>query len=532
MIKRLITLSAFILGAFLLLPITANAKEMTLKDYGKGFIMPADLKLTDEDGKIYKSPTMDPSLWAPKAKDEIEDLEETMELDNGMTAYRYWTKGIDGQYYPNVSLCDENNKEIFRAGRDFANNLVVFMEDEKGNSLRSTYSYTYNKYEDGKAITCSEDAGKPNQMEQYYADERRTYSEHYYYNPDEGVGVGEPSVSVHESYWGEDGFKESDGYIVDGEYVKVPAGLAEPIVFDDFEYTIAEPVTLTKTQWKACEDSDFKEGSHHICASYESLLAGQTLYPAKMVVDKVYDDGRVEKVEFIMHFTKEHIEMMEEKGIMVRAYMDTNSDGLPVAHYDVIKMECPLYLYDELFASQTVIVAKSPKAEEMFRKQEEIIQKKKDALVKSYDRQEDIANTEAKLIAETTDSNGNTEYQQPIVGDVPTINGILPVVAVTHIENGHTLVDFYDANWNRAAHIDSFENDYLNYKYVYFTEVAVLDNGGFIARLGGTDDPSYGGNLGGFQVGETETDNGMTGITEYYEQNWGAPENYGEGSGE
>jgi len=168
----------------------------------------------------------------------------------------------------------------------------------------------------------------------------------------------------------------------------------------------------------------------------------------------------------------------------------------------------------------------------MFRKQEEIIQKKKDALVKSYDRQEDIANTEAKLIAETTDSNGNTEYQQPIVGDVPTINGILPVVAVTHIENGHTLVDFYDANWNRAAHIDSFENDYLNYKYVYFTEVAVLDNGGFIARLAGTDDPSYGGNLGGFQVGETETDNGMTGITEYYEQNWGAPENYGEGSGE
>ena len=186
MIKRLITLSAFILGAFLLLPITANAKEMTLKDYGNGFYMPADLKLTDADGKIYKSPTLDPSLWAPKDKEDIEEMQETLELDR--------------QYYPNVSLCDKNDKEIYRTGRDFANNLVVYMEDEKGNTLRSTYSYSWNKYEDGKAISCNQDAGKPNQMEQYYADERRTYSEHYYYNPDEGVGVGEPSVSVHESY--------------------------------------------------------------------------------------------------------------------------------------------------------------------------------------------------------------------------------------------------------------------------------------------------------------------------------------------
>ncbi len=55
--------AAIVIGGMMLLPVEAQAKELTLKDYGNGFYLPESFDLRDSDGKILTSPTLEPSQW-------------------------------------------------------------------------------------------------------------------------------------------------------------------------------------------------------------------------------------------------------------------------------------------------------------------------------------------------------------------------------------------------------------------------------------------------------------------------------------
>ena len=64
------------------------------------------------------------------------------------------------------------------------------------------------------------------------------------------------------------------------------------------------------------------------------------------------------------------------------------------------------------------------------------------------------------------------------------------------------------------------DKSHTNYQYVYFTDLSLLDNGMVVFMVAGTDDAGMSGNLNQFDQGTTDTDQGSTGITSYY-QDWG-----------
>ncbi len=500
--------SSFILGLFLF-PVTTHASELTLKDYGNGFYLPTTFELKGADGSMLTAPTMDPSVWKPGTWQEKEE----MELDNGMTATKWWKKAEDGKAYPCISVYDEEGTEVFRAGRDMANQLVVFMEDSAGNTLYSDYTVTKLRYQEGKAASFSTDNACPRSMEQFDASSNSTHRESYTYDPD---GKEEPIITAYDSYWDENGFSEKNQMIIEGQVVSEWKD-GEGIFFEDFEYSLREPASLTKEQWKSIEPC-FQEGDYHICPAYTYLMAGQTLEPVKIL--KTREDGEV--IESIMYFTQAHIEIMEDEDVMVRRSIREGEER--VIHYDVILKKCPLYLYDELLASPTITVARSAKAEEMFRKQDEYQQKLKDAVVKGTDRMGNVSETDGTAgegtqaaAASSTMINGNTSWTQKIVGDVVAINGMVPEYCITMESNGHVLLNIYDRDYNFICGSDNgTDKGFTDYQYVYFTMVSIIDNGGVILRVDGTNDAGMSGNLGHINNGQTETDNGMSGVTDYY----------------
>ena len=500
------------LGGIMLFPIRAYATELTLTDYGDGFYLPTSFDLRDADGKILTAPKLDTSLWGAGEYEE----EKEMTLDNGMKAVRWWKKTDDGQAYPCVSVYDESGKELYRAGRDACNELVVYMGNEEGDTMLSHYTKTTVRYEDGTTVAYIEDYDQPRSMEQYYADEKRSRSEGYNYDPDAKPGEGDPVITVNENYWDGEGFRERGETIVNGQVVSTYQDV-DVITFDDWEFTLEQPVALTKEKIKEVEPC-FKEGDTHICPSYTSLLVGQPL----VAFNTVTIDENGEQVSTIRYYLKEHLEIMEENGFIIRPHLENGKDGAPYIMFDVIKKECPLYLYDELLASEPLAVkVTSAKAEEMFKKQDELLKNKKAAIIKGEDRQAEVESDDKVGPSNYSEKNGEPTWTQKIVGDVVPISGGTPAYCVTRLWEGHVFVEILDANMQRLDKEDyAFGTDYTNYEYVYFTMIDILDNGTCVFKIAGTDDAGKGGNLNRTNMGEVETENGMTGNTTYY-QDWG-----------
>lgn len=515
----------------MLFPVKAQAKELTLKDYGNGFYLPEDFNLRDSDGKILTAPKLDTSLWGAGTYEE----EKEMQLDNGMKAVRWWKKTDDGKAFPCVSVYNESGKEVYRAGRDNCNELVVYMGNEEGDTMLTHYTKTTVRYEDGTTVAYVEDCDQPRSMEQYYADERRSRSEGYNYDPD-SMGA-EPMITANETYWDGEGFRERGETIINGQVVSSYSDV-DVVQFDDWEFTVQEPVALTKEKVKRLEPC-FEEGDTHICPSYTSLLAGQPL----VAFNTVTIDENGEQVSTIRYYLKEHLDIMEENGYIIRPHLENGKDGAPYIMYDVIKKECPLYLYDELLASESpAVLVTSAKAEEMFKKQDELLKTKKDAIIKGEDRQAEIEAADPGVITSiNSEQSGEQTWMQKIVGDVVPISGGTPVYCSTRLWEGHVFVEILDANFQRLDKEDyAFGTDYTNYEYVYFTMIDILDNGTCVFKIAGTDDAGKGGNLNRTNLGEVETENGMTGNTTYY-QDWGGgvgidpntgqPFEYGAGDG-
>ncbi len=522
---------AIVTGGMMMIPIKAQAEELTLVDYGDGFYLPEDFNLRDSDGKIYTAPKLDTSQWGAGTYED----EKEMQLDNGMKAVRWWKKTDDGKAYPCVSVYNESGKEVFRAGRDNCDELVVFMGNEEGDTMLSHYTKTTVRYEDGTTVAYVDDYEQPRSMEQYYADEKRTRSESYSYDPDSKDT--EPMITTIETYWDGEGFRERGETILNGQVVSSYSDV-DVIQFDDWEFALEEPVSLTKEMVKRLEPC-FQEGDTHICPSYTSLLVGQPL----IAFNTVTVDENGEQVSTIRYYLKEHLDIMEENGYIIRPHLENGQDGTPYIMYDVIKKECPLYLYDELLASETpAILVTSAKAEAMFKKQDELMQTKKDAIIKGEDRQDELESDKSGSdVSTNSEVNGESPRIQKIAGDVVPINGGTPVYCETRIRDGHTLVSILDADLNQLVKADyAFGTDYTNYEYVYFTMLDITDNGYCLFQIAGTDNAGMSGNFNKTSVGEMETDKGMTGDTNYY-QDWGGsvgidpntgqPFEYGAGDG-
>ena len=498
------------IGVMILLPIKTQAKELKIKDYGNGFYLPEDFDLRDSDGKILTAPKLDTSLWGAGTYEE----EQEMQLDNGLKAVKWWKKTDNGKAFPCVSVYNESGKEVYRAGRDNCNELVVYMGNEEGDTMLSHYTKTTVRYEDGTTVAYVEDCAQPRSMEQYYADERRSRSEGYNYDPDSKDA--EPMITANETYWDGEGFRERGETIINGQVVSSYRDV-DVVQFDDWEFTVQEPVALTKEKVKRLEPC-FEEGDTHICPSYTSLLEGQPL----VAFNTVTIDENGEQVSTIRYYLKEHLEIMEENGFIIRPHLENGKDGAPYIMYDVIKKECPLYLYDELLASEPPAVkVTSAKAEEMFKKQDELLKNKKAAIIKGEDRQAEVESDDKVGPSNYSEKNGEPTWTQKIVGDVVPISGGTPVYCVTRLWEGHVFVEILDANMQLLDKEDyAFGTDYTNYEYVYFTMIDILDNGTCVFMIAGTDDAGKGGNLNRTSMGDVETENGMTGNTTYY-QDWG-----------
>ena len=322
-----------------------------------------------------------------------------------------------------------------------------------------------------------------------------------------------------------------------GEYLEIINGEVvsswedtDVITFDDFEYQVKEPLNLTKQEWKMLEPC-FVEGDHHICPTYTSALAGQPLTGIKVIM--VNEAG--EEKETVMYFTDAHIDIMEDENVLIRRhveYADGTNGTEPVIRYDVIKKQCPLYLYDEMFASAELVECRSPKAEEMFRRQQELEQKKRDAVIRGSERQieeTDSAGGDAAAGGEQEGSapsnsstyserDGEPLWTQKVVGDVVPIDGKIPVMLETWEHDGHVLLTLRDEDYNIVKSADlGADKSHTNYEYVYFTELDLLDNGMVVFTIAGTDDAGMSGNLNQFDQGVTDTDKGSTGITSYYQ---------------
>ena len=84
--KKLLLSLCVAAGGLILLPMTLDAEEVTLKDMGNGFYLPTSFELRDSDGSLRTSPKIDPALFeAGSCQDE-----ERTTLDNGMTAVKWW----------------------------------------------------------------------------------------------------------------------------------------------------------------------------------------------------------------------------------------------------------------------------------------------------------------------------------------------------------------------------------------------------------------------------------------------------------
>ena len=514
MIKKLIvTLSVMLAGA-LFLPAAVKAEDLTLVDKGNGFYLPATFNLKASDGSMLKSPKMDPSLWEAGTPGEGEELA----LEDGKTARKWWIE-VGGVSYPCVSVYDQNGDEVYRAGRNRCGELTVYLKDEEGNTLLSDYTKYEMRYQGGKEVASYTDLAEPRSMEQFDAAKNVTHYESY--TPSSDAVTGEelpPIINAHDAYWDENGAVKNNQLIINGEVASTWDD-SDAIVFDDFEYTIKEPVTMTKQEWKMLEPC-YTEGDTHICPSYTTALAGQPLVGVK--VPMLNDQG--EYVESIMYFTEPHLQIMEDENVLVRRhveYPDGTSAEEPVIYYDVILKHCPLYLYDELFASETITVATSKKAEEMFQKQEELQKAREEAIIRGSERRPDetetLGSTEAAAGGNPSMRDGDPVWTQKIVGDVVPINGKVPETMETWDHDGHILVTLRDADGGIVASADfgAEGKGHTDYKYVYFTELALIDNGMVVFRVEGTDDAGMGGNLGMVDYGTTDTDQGPSGITQY-----------------
>ena len=529
-ICSMVAMAAVAIGAMMLAPAEVQAKELVLKDYGNGFYLPEDFNLRDSDGKILTAPKLDTSVWGAGTYEE----EKEMQLDNGMKAVKWWKKTDDGKAFPCVSVYDESGMELYRAGRDNCNELVVYMGNEDGDTMLSHYTKTTVRYEDGTTVAYVDDYEQPRTMEQYYADEKRSRSESYSYDSDYPDDV---MITANETYWDGEGFREKGETFINGQLVSSYSDV-DVITFDDWEFTVQEPVALTKELVKRLEPC-FQEGDTHICPSYTSLLEGQPL----IAFNTVTTDENGDQVSTIRYYLKEHLEIMEENGYIIRPHLENGQDGTPYIMYDVIKKECPLYLYDELLASETpALLVTSAKAEEMFKKQDEFLQGKKDAIIKGEDRQEEIETAGTAGAPPTySEVDGCPTWTQKIVGDIVPINGGTPVYCMTRLWEGHRLVSILDADMQQLAGQDyAFDDNYTDYEYVYFTMLDILDTGTCVFQLAGTNDAGMSGNFNRTSAGTTETDKGMTGNTTYY-QDWGGsvgidpntgqPFEYGSGDG-
>lgn len=499
----------------LFFPISAKAKELTLTDQGNGFYLPDTFELKGADGSFLTAPLIDPSLFAAGVEQEPEELT----LENGMRAEKWWVKveGEDELAFPCISVYDVAGNEIYRAGRDGCGDLSVYLRDADGNTLLSRYTRYEVKYEDGQQKGTSLDLSEPWDMEQFDASKNVTHYESYTRSYDKETGEEySPLINSYDTYWDEDGAVKNQQLVINGEAVST-WDEANTIVFDDFEYTVKEPVAMSKQEWKMLEPC-FTEGDHHICPAYTTALAGQPVVGIKVVM--VNDAG--EEKESVMYFTETHLDIMEDENVLIRRhveYGDGTEGTEPVVYYDVIKKQCPLYLYDEMFANTTLIECRSPKAEEMFQKQQELEQKKKDAIIRGSTRAAAM-DTEAGEAAEGStysERDGEPVWTQRIVGDVVPINGMVPEVLETWEHDGHVLLTLRDAAGNIVNSADNgSDKSHTEYQYVYFTMLSLLDNGMVIFQVAGTNQEGMGGNLNGINNSQYETDQGTTGGTDYY----------------
>lgn len=512
-LKKWICTGAVLLGGFFLFPLTLKAADLQLEERGNGFLLPTTFDLKAADGSFLRSPELDPAFFAPGTRGE----EEELELENGYVARKTWTSGRDGEgACPSISVYDTDGNEVYRAGRNGCGDLVVFLKDQEGNTLLSEYTSVKTRYEDGKCSYIFEDEAKPINMEQYDAEKNVTHNEHYTSAADDTQG---DLINSFDTYWDEDGAMKNSQLIADGQVLSTWDGTVE-MEFDDFVYEVKEPVDLTKQEWKMLEPC-FVEGSRTICPTYTSAMAGQPLTGIKVIM--VNEAG--EERESIMYFTEAHIDIMEDDQVMVRRHVEGVGDER-VVYYDVIKKQCPLYLYDELLANVELVEARSPKAEAMFAKQQELEQKKRDAVIRGSARQAAEAapeGTEAQSTNTSTYSerDGEPLWTQKVVGDVVPIDGKIPVTLETWEHDGHVLLTLRDEAGNIVKSSDmGADKSHTNYQYVYFTDLSLLDNGMVVFMVAGTDDAGMSGNLNQFDQGTTDTDQGSTGITSYY-QDWG-----------
>lgn len=512
-IKKWLCLCGVLFCGLFLFPLTLQAADLLLEDRGNGFLLPKTFDLKASDGSFLKSPKLDPALFAPGTRGE----EEELKLENGFVARKTWTSsGDDEGAYPTISVYDADGNEVYRAGRDACGELVVFLKDQEGNTLLSKYTSVETRYEDGQCYYDHMDEADPIDMEQYDAGENVTHHEHYTRSSDASTGEElPPIINAFDTYWDENGAMKNSQLIVNGQVASTWDGTVE-MEFDDFVYELKDPVNLTKKEWKILEPC-FEEGDHHICPSYTSAMAGQPLIPVKVIM--VNDDG--EERESIMYFTDAHNQIMEDDEVMVRRHVEGVGDEM-VIYYDVIKKKCPLYLYDELLASTELMEVRSPEAEAMFAKQEELEKKKREAVIRGSDRQ-----TAAAPETESTDDgkgstyserDGESVWNQKIVGDVVPINGKVPTTLETWEHDGHVLLTLRDDDGNIVQSADlGSDKSHTEYQYVYFTDLSLLDNGMVVFMVAGTDDAGMSGNMNQINQGTTDTDQGSTGITTYYQ---------------
>lgn len=500
------------LCGFLFPSMTCQAKveqttEIELVDMGNGIIVPSSFEVKNADGSFATLSGIDPAQWQEQAVDE---QGYSVILDNGYRAEKNWlyTDKTLKNGYKYITVYNENNEAVCYFGQSPAKGLVFSMKDEEGNMITNLYSRSV-LYEDGYSIhTKSFDDGKtisPMERITYDADEdaSRDYilygdmlklSSKFEYGR-EGGGVcttyslckGDSDYSQEEDYYEVCSYKKDDlqeytfvGPIYDPEENKVVYGpnknkLPSRITQNGQELYFYK-VTSRNDNWSTPEEKKLMEGK---------------------------------EIEYAWYFTEEQVEVLKKENLIyydeiMEKYPDFFDSYCSFGEPEIVMGEEE----DEEKPEDAIISPSSePEKEENAAENSEISEEAKS---EEESGEEESGEEEVTYHRGNKSADGSTVYWQELTGDVVPINGAVPKMLMTQIQNtpaGEQIgLQLMDENYNMLANNVGFSLEHTNYKYAYLTMIDMTSSY-VMFDVAGSDTP-ISGNLQYSGSSTVQTENG------------------------
>lgn len=488
--KKVNGLFIFLFFLTLLSTFTIEAKaegknEIKLIDIGNGIMVPESFEVKNAEGEFLDMPELNMDDFRAREMENDGKYYET-KLDNGYTVEVNWLPedGTENMGARTVAVYNDDDELMFYIGWSWGW-IVCSMRDEEGNQFQNQYKFT--KEDPSYSAIANSNLARmratydveTNIRNEYLRMEDAFYLEKKYdYNED--------VCTLYSPYYA---YMDKDKPVEDSEMYSYKK---EDLV----DYRL-------QTAWGVVGSDALGYGYMFFELPSKIIKDGVTQYAYKLAYtlepDVIYGDKpdpmAGKKVEHMLYFTEEQIKVLESENIIWE-------DEVWAKHPEFIQPKLRTFVEEEVLyddpnqkAEDEIIRGEIPEKEEA-----ETATTESDA----------TDNGEEYTGGYTYQTGSDSTFMQELTGDVVPINGKIPVMLFTHVEQtpaGEQIyMDLLDANYTTLCSMSVFDLEHTKYHYVYLT--MFNDSSSFKTfSIAGTDSP-VSGNLS--YAGVAETFNGET----------------------